>query len=89
MASIVNHIIRLDATEGSAQSDSVHEAWLQALTSADGVVHATGAQLQQLRRQVAEWHRPIAVAANSPFRLVPTAGRTARARRGRTTGRSP
>ncbi len=66
IASIVNHIIRQDAAEGSAGSDSVHEAWLQALTSADGVVHATAAQLQQLRRQVAEWHRPIAVAANSP-----------------------
>ncbi len=69
IAGIVNHIIRLDATESSAQFDSVHEAWLHALTSADGVVHATDAQLQQLRRQVAEWHRPIAVAANSPYRL--------------------
>ena len=69
IASVVNHIIRQDATEGSAGSDSVHEAWLHALTSADGVVHATAAQLQQLRRQVAEWHRPIAVAANSPYRL--------------------
>ncbi len=69
IAGIVNHIIRRDAAEGSARSDSVHEAWLQALTSADGVVHATGAQLQQLRRQVAEWHRPIAVATNSPYRL--------------------
>ena len=69
IAGIVNHIIRLDAAEGSPGSDSVHEAWLHALTSADGVVHATAAQLQQLRRQVAEWHRPIAVAANSPYRL--------------------
>ncbi len=69
IASIVNHIIRQDATEGSAQFDSVHELWLQALISSDGVVHANAAQLQQLRRQVAEWHRPIAVAANSPYRL--------------------
>ena len=69
IASIVNHIIRRDAIEGSARSDSVHEAWLHALTSADGVVHATAAQRHQLRRQVAEWHRPITVAANSPYRL--------------------
>ena len=69
IASIVNHIIRQDAAEGSSGSDSVHEAWHQALISADGVVQATAAQLQQLRRQVAEWHRPIAVAANSPYRL--------------------
>lgn len=69
IARVVNHIIRQDAAEGAAGSDSVHEAWLDALTSADGVVHATAAQLHQLRRQVAEWHRPIAVAANSPYRL--------------------
>ncbi len=69
IASIVNHIIRQEAAEGSTRSDSVHEAWLDALTSADDFVHATAAQLQQLRRQVSEWHRPIAVAANSPYRL--------------------
>ena len=69
IAGIVNHIIRLDATEGFARSDSVHQAWLQALTSADGVVHANAAQLQQLHRQVGEWHRPISAAANSPYRL--------------------
>lgn len=69
IASIVNHIIRKEATQGPARPDSVHEAWLQALTAADGVVRATAAQLQQLRRQVAEWHRPISAAANSPYRL--------------------
>ena len=69
IASIVNHIIRQDATGSSGRFDSAHDAWLQALISADGVVHATAPQLQQLRRQVAEWHRPIAVAANSPYRL--------------------
>ena len=69
ITSLVNHIIRQGTTESSARFDSVHEAWLQALTSADGVAHASAAQLQQLRRQVTEWHRPIAVAANSPYRL--------------------
>ena len=69
IAAIVNHTIRQDAAEASARFDSVHEAWLHALTSADGIVHATAAQLQRLRRQVAEWHRPIAVTANSPYRL--------------------
>ena len=69
IASLVNHIIRQDATGGSARFDSAHDAWLYALKSADGVVHASAAQIQQLRRQVAEWHRPIAAAANSPYRL--------------------
>ena len=69
ITSLVNHIVRQDATEHSQEFDSAHDAWLHALTSADGAVHAADAQLQQLRRQVAEWHLPIAVAANSPYRL--------------------
>ena len=76
ISDLVNYIVRQDVdTTGdipkfdSAQFDSAHDAWLHALTTSDGIVHAAEAQLQQLRRQVAEWHRPIAVAANSPYRL--------------------
>ena len=71
IANLVNHIVRqdVDTTGDIPRFDSAHDAWLHALTTLDGIVHATEAQLQQLRRQVAEWHRPIAVAANSPYRL--------------------
>ncbi len=69
ISSIVNHMVRQDAKGGAPEFDSAHDAWLHALTTADGAIHADGAQMQQLRRQVAEWHRPIAVAANSPYRL--------------------
>ena len=69
ISSLVNHIVRQDAQEGTREFDSAHDAWLHALTTTDGAIHAANAQLQQLRRQVAEWHRPIAVAANSPYRL--------------------
>ena len=49
--------------------DSVHDAWLSGLKSSDGAVHGTSEQLGQLRAQVAEWQRPIAVMASAPFRV--------------------
>ena len=49
--------------------DSVHDAWLSGLQSIDGAVHGTWEQLGQLRAQVAEWQRPIAVMASAPFRV--------------------
>ena len=49
--------------------DSVHDAWLSGLRSADGAVHATPEQLGQLRAQVSEWQRPIALTASAPFRV--------------------
>ena len=49
--------------------DSVHDAWLSGLKSADGAVHGTPEQLGQLRAQVTEWQRPIALTASAPFRV--------------------
>ena len=49
--------------------DSVHDAWLSGLQSTDGAVHGTPEQLGQLRAQVAEWQRPIALTASAPFRV--------------------
>ena len=49
--------------------DSVHDAWLHGLKSADGAVHGAPEQLGQLRAQVAEWQRPIALTASAPFRV--------------------
>ncbi len=49
--------------------DSVHDAWLSGLKSIDGAVHGTPEQLGQLRTQVMEWQRPIALVASAPFRV--------------------
>ena len=49
--------------------DSMHDAWLSGLTSADGAVHGAPEQLGQLRAQVSEWLRPIALTASAPFRV--------------------
>ena len=68
----VDHLVRAGTdTENPAQPqfDSAHDAWLSALGQANPAVLGNPAQLQQLRRQVAEWQRPLAIAANSPYRL--------------------
>ena len=49
--------------------DSVHDAWLSGLKSIDGAVHGTQEQLGELRAQVVEWQRPIALTASAPFRV--------------------
>ena len=71
----VDHLART-ARAGAApddpaqpQFDSAHDAWLWALGQTNPAVRGNPAQLQQLRRQVAEWQRPLAAAANSPYRL--------------------
>ena len=55
--------------QAQLQFDSAHDAWLWALGQTNPAVLGNPAQLQQLRRQVAEWQRPLAAAASSPYRL--------------------
>ena len=55
--------------EDNLRFDSTHDAWLHALSSRSPVVKGEQAQLRQLRRQIADWQHPIAIAANSPYRL--------------------
>ena len=68
----VDHLARAGAESGDRaqpELDSAHDAWLWALDHINPAVLSDTAQLHQLRRQVAEWQRPLAVAANSPYRL--------------------
>ena len=71
----VDHLARAGAgpeNPAQPQFDSAHDAWLWALGHTNPAVRSNPAQLQQLqqlRRQVAEWQRPLAIAANSPYRL--------------------
>ena len=72
MAGVVDHLARTSADPSKTQQkeiDSAHDAWLLALQHADPVLHGRPEQIAQLRRQVSEWQRPIAIAANSPYRL--------------------
>ena len=68
----VDHLARAGTgpeNPAQLQFDSAHDAWLSALGHTNPAVRSNPAQLQQLRRQAAEWQRPIAIAANSPYRL--------------------
>lgn len=49
--------------------DSVHDQWLYALRSADGVMEGNQAELAEFYAQVHEWQRPISVSTATPFRL--------------------
>ena len=72
LAAQADHLARTGTeADGRAQPefDSAHDAWLWALDHINPVVLGDPAQIQQLRRQVAEWQRPLAITANSPYRL--------------------
>jgi len=49
--------------------DSLHDAWLHALTSPDGSLAASPAELKTLASQIQQWQRPVRAAADAPFRL--------------------
>ena len=49
--------------------ESVHDQWLHALRSSDGLMEGDAKDLNGLAEQVREWRRPITVASTAPFRL--------------------
>ena len=73
----VDHIIRSAASDliESPRAfrlrpfDSVHDAWMHALRSADATIVADQEDLQKHAAHVREWRRPIAVSTAAPIRL--------------------
>jgi SNF2 domain-containing protein/SNF2 helicase protein/helicase-like protein len=49
--------------------ESVHDAWLRALFSADGTVAGPPSELAALAAAVRDWRRPVALTSSAPFRL--------------------
>ena len=76
---LTDHLVRTAASDTSPPParrrrnkpsfDSVHDSWLHALTSKDGIVAGDAFDLSQLASQIREWRRPIAASAGSQFRL--------------------
>ena len=74
---IVNYLVRSSnelARKGAKQIpfsafDSLHDQWLHALRSSDGVMEGASAEIAQFATQVQEWQRPIFVSTSAPFRL--------------------
>ena len=79
VATVVDHLVRTashDASQPASRRsrskpsfDSVHDSWLHALRSKDGIIAGNESDLSQLAGHVRDWGRPIAVSAGSPFRL--------------------
>ena len=81
VAAMVDHLVR-SSTEPAAPSparpparrkvarfDSIHDQWLAALRSPEGLMEGDPAELEQFAEQVRRWRLPIAVTAAAPFRL--------------------
>jgi len=49
--------------------DSVHDAWVSALKSPDGLISGDEKELLQLAARTREWQRPLTILTTSPFRL--------------------
>ncbi|AKB26876.1 Helicase, SNF2/RAD54 family [Methanosarcina siciliae T4/M] len=49
--------------------DSVHDAWVSALKSSDGLIYGEENELLQLAVRAREWQRPLTVLTTSPFRF--------------------
>ncbi len=53
----------------SLQFDSLHDAWLHGLGSADGMLDGDPRALAEFAAQVRAWQRPVALGTAPPFRL--------------------
>ncbi len=79
IARLTDHIVRAATSDApppparrrrNKQSlDSVHDSWLHALRSKDGIVAGDESEISQLAAQVREWLRPVVVSASAPLRL--------------------
>jgi SNF2 family DNA or RNA helicase len=65
----VSRPTRRKAAARATDFDSVHDQWLHALRSPDGLMEGDAKALTGLAEQVREWRRPITVASTAPFRL--------------------
>ncbi|MDQ1254127.1 MAG: hypothetical protein QG646_3347 [Euryarchaeota archaeon] len=73
----VDWIVRSEAREKDLPKDkrkkqsfdSVHDAWVSALKSPDGLIYGDEKELLQLTATTREWQRPLTILTTSPFRL--------------------
>jgi len=69
-------IVRSEIGEGLAKEtrkrksfDSIHDAWVSALKSPDGLIYGDDTELIQLESRAREWQRPLTILTTSPFRF--------------------
>jgi SNF2 family DNA or RNA helicase len=80
LSDVVDHLVRSTNTppdqlkafsrqKKTAGFNSIHDHWLAALRSDDGVILGEPSELSLLTQQVKEWRRPISISTTTPFRL--------------------
>jgi superfamily II DNA or RNA helicase len=81
IAAMVDHLVRAGAVstrrirasrigESTARTtDNIHDRWLHALQTRDGIIDGSADELSALARQLDEWRRPLLVTAAFPLRL--------------------
>lgn len=69
-------IVRSEIGEGFVKEtrkrksfDSIHDAWVSALKSPDGLIYGDDTELIQLESRAREWQRPLTILTTSPFRF--------------------
>jgi len=102
LGAMVDHLVRVAASGRAIEPsppkrgrprkkpafDSIHDQWLHALRSPDGLMEGDAAELARFAEQVREWRRPLSVSVAAPFRLCfrleePESGVEAEAQRAR------
>jgi SNF2 family DNA or RNA helicase len=73
---VADHLARLGGTPNRrtaardrSRFESLHDQWLHALRSPDGVMEGEEQELVRLDEQIREWRRPIGVTAAAPLKL--------------------
>lgn len=74
VSSLVDCMVRVAAPhvpsrQYRAKFDSMHDSWLYALKSEDGIADWQPSGLAGLSAQIDKWQRPITASTSSPFRL--------------------
>ncbi len=67
--SAVDALARSAGARKPGAIESIHDQWLNALTSGDGKMRVSPSEGAMLASQAQQWQRPIQVSANAPFRL--------------------
>jgi hypothetical protein len=70
VACAVDALVRAEARPArNGRFDSIHDEWLAALRSANGMMAASEPELAAFAANISQWRRPIQVAAMAPYRL--------------------
>jgi SNF2 family DNA or RNA helicase len=66
---LLDELVRASSPSKEISGANLHDRWLTALHAPPGTLTGSDAELHALHLQVREWRRPIAIAANAPYRL--------------------